>query len=149
MRDQGGPRKITVAALLLAAAATLTACGREDPAETRADIAAAETTAAQRTAEAREQAAGQRSAAQHEAADSLEDGASTGAAQAQVARASAESAHDVAVAQAEGAHEVATERCDALAGDARRSCRERADLELERARTAARQARDGPTARAP
>jgi hypothetical protein len=37
---------------------------------------------------------------------------------------------------------VAIERCDALSGDTRRSCRERADLELERARTAAKQARD-------
>jgi hypothetical protein len=78
-----------------------------------------------------------------------EDPAGTRVAQTEPARTGAERAHDVAVAQAEGAHGVTTERCDALSGDARRSCRERADLELERARAAAKQARDVGTARTP
>jgi hypothetical protein len=78
-----------------------------------------------------------------------EDPAGTRVARTESARAGAESAHDVAIAQAEGAHGVTTERCDALSGDARRSCRERADLELERARAAAKQARDVGTARTP
>jgi hypothetical protein len=106
MRAQGGPRKIIFAALLLAAAANLAACGRENPAGTRV-------------------------------------------AQNEPARAGGATADEVALAQAEGAHGVATERCGALSGDARRACRERADLELERARAAAKQARDGGTARTP
>lgn len=51
-------------------------------------------------------------------------------------------AYDVTVAQAEGAHRVAAERCGASSGEARRSCLDRADAELERTRAAARRTRD-------
>jgi hypothetical protein len=83
------------------------------------------------------------------AACSRESPAETRVGRTEPARVSAPSAHEVALAQAEGAHGVTTERCDALSGDARRACRERADLDLERARAAAAQARDGGTARTP
>ncbi len=56
-------------------------------------------------------------------------------------------AYEVAIQQAEGAHRVAEERCDAMTGDARASCHERADADLERARTRARQVRDTGIAR--
>lgn len=57
----------------------------------------------------------------------------------------AANAYDVAVAQAEGAHTVAVERCDAFDGDARLACRDRADADLELAKSRARKARDSRT----
>lgn len=57
----------------------------------------------------------------------------------------ATAAHDVAVAQAEGAHSVALERCDTLAGDARNACRDRADSDLELAKSRAKEALDART----
>jgi hypothetical protein len=60
---------------------------------------------------------------------------------------SSESAYEVATAQAEGAHRVAVERCATRGGATRRVCLDRADADLERARAAARDARDGATPR--
>ncbi|MCZ8132098.1 MAG: hypothetical protein O9284_12490 [Steroidobacteraceae bacterium] len=133
---------------LLAGAAALAGCGREDPAETRADVARAETEATEQVAAAREAAADTNSDARHEAAQSIvesggESGGSAPDANRELRTASAEGAYAVAVAQAEGAHRVAVERCDALSGDARLICRDRADAELQRAKARAQAARDG------
>jgi hypothetical protein len=51
--------------------------------------------------------------------------------------------YKVAVAQAEATHRIATEKCDALQGDAQADCKDRADNELEAAKRAAEQRRDG------
>lgn len=98
---------------LCAALLTLTGCGRENPAEAIVD-------------------------AQGDA-----NGQPVPQARQELRSASAEGAYEVAVAQAEGAHKVAVERCDALSGDQRRNCRDRADAELQQAKNRAQQARDG------
>lgn len=108
-----------VAFAAMSVVATLTACGDDGAREARTGSVTANDGAAAHVAEA-------------------EHAGTTGDVR-------ADAAYDVAVAQAEGAHSVAVERCGALTGDARDACRDRADAELELAKSRAKQARDART----
>ncbi len=48
-----------------------------------------------------------------------------------------ENNEDTAMAKAEGDHKVAIERCEAMAGDQQKACKEEADAQYEAAKAAA------------
>jgi hypothetical protein len=58
-----------------------------------------------------------------------------------VAQAKAEGAYDIAMVKAEGNHKVATEQCLTLQAPTQQSCRDQADAEYEKAKTAAKATR--------
>ena len=91
-------------------AASLGACNKaEDPAETKADVAEAQSDATQDVAEA----------------------------QADASKSAMESGEETAQAKAEGEHKVATERCEALPADQQKACKDEADATYEAAKAAA------------
>src|SRR5262245_34718402 len=91
-------------------AASLGACNKaEDPAETKADVAEAQSDASQDVAEAQSDAS----------QDAMQNQENT------------------AMATAEGDHKIATERCEALPGDQQKACKDQADADYEAAKAAA------------
>jgi hypothetical protein len=120
--------QMRAAVVAFASVLAIGACAKkETPAETQADVAAAQRAGAEQVAEARADAG-------ETMADANKD----------VAAAARESAHQaagatrsVALAEAESAHAVAIERCQAEVGDARKRCKDLADARLAEARAAA------------
>jgi hypothetical protein len=53
----------------------------------------------------------------------------------------ADTAYDLSVTEAEGRHKIAIEKCNALAGDSQKACKEQADAALELAKANANAAR--------
>ena len=91
-------------------AASLGACNKaEDPAETKADVAEAQSEAQVDVAESQ--------------ADANKD--------------AMENQEDTAMAKAEGDHKVAIERCEALAAEQQKICKDQADADYESAKAAA------------
>lgn len=102
-------------------------CGKETPAQTQADVSKAQTEGAQDVAK-----------------ESITANKNTMDAHTEVLKANAELSHeaavgnrDVAIAQAEAAHKVSIEKCEALTGDARSSCKKQADGDLDYAKVKA------------
>ena len=52
--------------------------------------------------------------------------------------ANAKGSYDVAMAKADGDHKVSTARCDALAGDAQKTCKDQADASYDLAKASAK-----------
>ena len=61
----------------------------------------------------------------------------------QASETAAKNDYKVAVAQAEATHKVATEKCESMSGDAQKDCKDQADRDLDAAKRAAEQRRDG------
>lgn len=110
----------------------LAACQKhETVAENQADVAAARSDASKDVAEARK-----------DADVKVADASRTQAAsQATVGHVVSKADEDVAIAEANGVHKVAIQKCDALSGDARKSCKHQADADLEMATAQAHQGR--------
>lgn len=91
-------------------AASLGACNKaEDPAETKADVAEAQSEATEDVAEA----------------------------QADANQSAMEGNEETALAKADGEHKIAIERCEALPGDQQKACKDEADATYEAAKAAA------------
>ena len=91
-------------------AVSLGACNKaEDPAKVQADVAAAK-------------------------ADKTEDVAE---AQADASKSAMENHEDIAMAKAEGDHKIAIEKCEALANEQQKACKDEADATYEAAKAAA------------
>src|SRR6185312_12329270 len=100
-----------------------TACNRaSDQATVANDVAKANDEAAKHDAKAEESQAKTDVAKAQEKADDKK----------------ADSAYDTAVTEAEGAHKVAVEKCNALAGDAQKACKDKADARLQLAKANAK-----------
>jgi len=109
-------------ATLFALMASTVACNRvESPAKTASDVAKAREEAARRMASARDAAS-----------EDLNDAAGD-AAKAQYA---------VALAKARSDHDIAIQQCEALPGDEQKSCKDKADADMERATASAKEALD-------
>lgn len=121
----------------LSVAIGLSAC-QKSPEEQARDMAETRQEAAQDVRDARAEA-GERMAEVRQDADN---------AQADVNRQSADVRYDMLVAEADAALKIANEQCDALEGDARNNCQERADLDHEQAVLRARTERDNARAHA-
>ena len=94
-------------------------CNRaENPAKTASDISKAREKAADRMANA------------EDAASKDLGNAANDAAKAQ---------YTVALAQAQNNHDVAVQQCEALSGDEQRSCKDKADADLDRATASAKE----------
>jgi len=93
-----------------ALAASLGACNRaEDPAETQADVAEAQSEATENVAEA----------------------------EADMNQSMMEGQEDTSLAKAEGDHQVAIEQCEALPAEQQKACKDEADAAYEAAKAAA------------
>jgi len=124
--------KTTLIIATLALTLGLAACQkRETPAESQADVAAARTEASKDVAEARKDA-------DAKVADASRTQAT---AQTDVSHEVSKADENVALAEANGAHKVAIEKCEAMTGDARASCKRQADADLEMAKARAHQGR--------
>jgi hypothetical protein len=109
---------------------TVLACGcnnAKSPAAVATDVAAARQQASAEVTDARKDAAKNVASAAANADGSSKDRTDVGA----------KSAYDVAFAQADGDHNVAIQQCLALTGTAQKSCKERADVGYDQAKTQA------------
>lgn len=108
--------------------ATALACGcnnAKSPAAVATDVAAA-----------RQQANTEMTDTQRDAAKNVDSvAANVDSSSKDLNEANAKAAYDVAVAQADGDHGVAIQQCSALTGEAQKSCKERADTNLDQAKT--------------
>ena len=112
--------RFVLKAAFFALLASSAACNRaESPAKTASDVS-----------KARQEAVTNLASAQHKAADDL------GKAAAEAAQAR----YDVAIAGAKGDHKVAVEQCEVLSGDQQKSCKDKADADLELATARAKDA---------
>ena len=127
-----GNMKTTLIVTTLAVTLGLVACQKhETPAENRADVAAARSEASKDVAEVRKDA-------DAKVADASRTQA---AAQTDVGHEVSKADEDVAIADANGAYKVAIAKCDIMTGDARSTCKHRADADLEMAKARALQGR--------
>jgi hypothetical protein len=110
----------------------LAACQkRESPTENQADVAAARSEASADIAEARK-----------DADANVADASRTQAtAQTEVSHEVSKADESVALAEANGVHKVALEKCEAMTGDSRASCKRQADADFEVAKARAHQGR--------
>jgi Tfp pilus assembly major pilin PilA len=117
---------LVMSALVLAA---VSACdSAKSPDKVESNVAAAQAKAASEVADA------QRSAAKDvDAAQDKMNGQGV-----ELSNTNAKATYDVAIAKAEGDHKVASAKCDALAGDAQKSCRDVSDAEYELAKSRAK-----------
>lgn len=108
---------------------TTSGCDRsETQAETRADVAKAQSEGAKEVAEERREAAESRT-------DEQKD---VNQASAALARETAEGNREVALAEANAAHKVGIEKCEAMTADMRSACKKQADADLDRAKAQAK-----------
>jgi hypothetical protein len=105
--------------------------GAKSPAAVATDVAAA-----------RQQASVEVTDAQRDAAKTVDNAAANADNSSKdLTDATARAAYDVAVAKADGDYKVAIQQCSALTGEAKKSCKERADLAYDQAKTHANVAR--------
>jgi hypothetical protein len=118
--------------LLASAVLCLSACNKaESPDKVQADIAKAQSSAAEENAKADEKVRQVEAEAAKDRADAL----------AKVADKSVDAVADSAVTQAEGDTKVALAKCEALDGDARKTCKDNANAHLEAVRAKAKAAK--------
>lgn len=132
-------------AIVFAAALTalLAACGEpKTQDEVDRDVSKASTAAAQDMADARKDAIHDVTSARADAQATVEDADRKAAdAQSDVLKAAADATYKLAMEQAAGDHEVALKKCEALIGDSRKSCRDRANADYTNAEARAYEGR--------
>jgi hypothetical protein len=114
--------------------ATVLVCGcngAKSPATVATDVAAARQQASTEVTDAQKEAAKNVDSAAANADGSSKDLNDT----------SARAAYDVAVAKADGDYKIAIQQCSALTGETQKSCKERADVGYDQAKTHANVAR--------
>lgn len=110
----------------------LSGCNRpESAAETRADVAEAQTEGRKDVAEERKEAADSTMGARQDVMDAQRD---VNQAEVELNRELAEGNREITFAQAQAAHSVAIEKCEALTGEMRDACKKEADEALDRAK---------------
>jgi hypothetical protein len=121
-------------ALLASALLGLSACNKaESPDKVQADVAKAQSDAADANAKADEK----QKQVEAEAAKDRAD------AQIKAADKSVAAVADSAVTQAEGETKVALAKCEALAGDAQKACKDKANAHMDEVREKAKAAKSG------
>ena len=124
-------RKLLLGALV-ATACALCACNHaKDANQVAKDTSTAEQKSAERVSEAQQTAAEKEADARKDVRKDQQD----------LAHVTAVQNEKVADTEAEGAHRVALARCEAMSGDAQKSCRDQADADYEAAKAKARLAR--------
>jgi hypothetical protein len=119
-------------ALLASAFLSLSACNKaESPDKVQADVAKAQNDAAAENAKADEKVKQVEAAAVKDRADAV----------AKVADKSVSAVVDSAVTQAEGETKVALAKCEALEGDAQKSCKDTANAHLDAVKAKAKAAK--------
>jgi hypothetical protein len=122
-------KNFTVITLAAIAMLSIAACHKaESPAEVNADVAKAANQAATQDIKAEEKQSQADASANAELAKAEDKAESK----------SADAAGDAAITHAEGVHKVAIEQCEALAGDAQKACKDKADAALEMAKANAK-----------
>jgi hypothetical protein len=120
---------IALAGLLVLAGAA--GCNKQkSPDVVAGDVANAQQKAAGEVADARQDAAKDSQGAAAKVDEKSKDLDET----------NAKGAYDVALAQADGDHKVATEKCQAMAGDAQKACKDQADADYDLAKANAKAA---------
>jgi hypothetical protein len=121
--------KLTLIMVAVLAGATLGGCNNAKSPDTVAkDVADAQAKRASEVANARQDAAKDETKAEAKVDDKTADLNNT----------NAKGAYDVAMAQADGDHKVALQRCDGLAGDAQKACKDQADAKYDLAKANAK-----------
>jgi hypothetical protein len=119
-------------ALLAGALLCLSACNKaESPENVQADVAKAQSTAAEENAKADEKVKQVEAEAAKDRADAL----------AKVADKSVGALADSAVTQAEGDTKIALAKCQALEGDAQKTCKDEANAHMDAVRAKAKAAK--------
>lgn len=113
-------------ALILAMAGSFgAACNRaENPAEVRKDVSEARQEANQQIADARRAAAEQATEARKDVGETMNDASDK----------VADANKDVAMARIEGERDVSLQRCEAMSGDAQKSCKDEANATYDLAK---------------
>src|SRR6201995_5614677 len=113
----------------MVASGMLAGCNNAKSPDTVAkDVADAQAKRAAEVANARQDAAKDENKAEAKVDDKTADLNNT----------NAKGAYDVAMAQADGDHKVALQRCDGLAGDAQKACKDQADAKYDLAKANAK-----------
>jgi hypothetical protein len=122
-------QKLFVSVVALFAVALVAGCDSpKAPNAVANDVAAAQAKRATEVADAKQDAAKDTGKAEAKVDDKTVD----------LNNASAKGAYDVAMAQADGDHQVATQKCQALAGDAQKACKDQADAKYDLAKANAK-----------
>jgi Tfp pilus assembly major pilin PilA len=121
--------KLTFILAVALAGATLGGCNNaKSPDTVSKDVADAQAKRASEVANARQNAAKDENKAEAKVDDKTSDLNNT----------NAKGAYDVAMAQADGDHKVALQRCEGLAGDAQKACKDQADAKYDLAKANAK-----------
>ncbi|MDQ2949341.1 MAG: hypothetical protein M3Y27_25940 [Acidobacteriota bacterium] len=122
-------QKLTLTLVALLTVATLCGCNNaKSPDSVAKDVSEAQAKRASDVANARQDAAKDEGKAEAKVDDKTADLNTT----------NAKGAYDVAMAQADGDHKVAVQRCDGLAGDSQKACKDQADAKYDLAKANAK-----------
>jgi hypothetical protein len=122
-------QKLFVSMVALAAVAMASGCNNaKSPDAVANDVAAAQAKRASEVADAKQDAAKDTNKAEAKVDDRAND----------LNNASAKGAYDVAMAQADGDHKVAIQKCEAVAGDAQKACKDQVDAKYDLAKANAK-----------
>ena len=120
--------------LLASTLLSLSACNKaESPEKVQADVAQAQTNAVEENAKADEKVKQVEGESVKDRADAL----------AKVADKSVDALADAAVTQAEGETKIALAKCQALEGDAQKTCKDEANAHMDAVRAKAKAAKSG------
>jgi outer membrane murein-binding lipoprotein Lpp len=120
--------KIIVAAAVLASFALAGCQQASSPDTVNKDVSSAQADAAKDT----------QKAVQDQAKTDASANADVAGAEAKADSKMADSAYDTAITEAQGRHDVATKKCEILAGDQQKACKDQADAALEQAKANAK-----------
>ena len=125
--------KLTIScALMISALLTLSACNKaKSPEDVQADVAKAQSSALEENAKADQKVKEVEAAATKDRADAL----------AKVADKNVDVVADSAVTEAEGETKIALAKCEALSGDAQKSCKDEANAHLDAVKAKAKAAK--------
>ncbi len=125
--------KLTLScALLVGALISLSGCNKaKSPEDVQADVAKAQSNAVQENAKADEKVKQVEAAASKDRADAM----------AKVADKNVDAVADSAVTEAEGDTKIALAKCEALEGDAQKSCKDEANAHLDAVKAKAKAAK--------
>ena len=121
-------QKLLVSMIVLCAAMASGCDNPKSPDAVAGDVAAAQAKRATEVADAKQDAAKATDKAEAKVDDKTAD----------LNNATAKGAYDVAMAQADGDHQVATQKCEALAGDAQKACKDQSDAKYDLAKANAK-----------
>ena len=122
-------QKLLISVVALLAVAAISGCNNaKSPDAVDNDVAAAQAKRASEVADAKQDAAKDATQAEAKVDDKTND----------LNNVNAKGAYDVAMAQADGDHKVATQKCDGLAGDAQKACKDQADAKYDLAKANAK-----------